>query len=576
MYWLWKLREACVRWGPQSRTIHIYASRHTALQWGHQEVPDKFNFVSDVIDHWAGMEKAGKRAPSPALWWLSGDGQEMKWNFSQLSEISQQVANVLTGTCGLQRGDRVTMVLPRVPEWWLVTLGCMRAGLVFMPGTIQLKTKDILYRLQASKAKAIVAGDEVAQAVDTVVPECPALKIKLLVSEEKREGWLDLKTLIRGASTIHHCVKTKSQEAAAIYFTSGTTGLPKMAEHTHSSLGLKAKMDAGICLGLQTSDIVWTVADTGWVVNLLTSLLYPWALGACTFVHLMPKFDPSVIIKVLSSYPINNLVGGPLVFRSLLQQDLSSCKFPHLQHCFSGGETLLPETLESWRTQTGLDIREFYGQTETGMTCTVSKTMTIKPGSMGKAVPLYDMQVIDDQGNVLPPNTEGEFAIRVKPIKPVGIFNGYVDNLEKTAASTRGDFWLLGDRGTKDEDGYFHFMGRTDDIINTSGYRIGPSEVENVLMEHPAVVETAVISSPDAVRGEVVKAFVVLAPQFRSQDPEQLTKELQEHVKSVTAPYKYPRKVEFVPDLPKTNTGKIMRSELRNKEWMKSGPAKTQ
>ncbi|KAB1263046.1 Acyl-coenzyme A synthetase ACSM5; mitochondrial [Camelus dromedarius] len=372
--------------------------------------------------------EAGKRHPGPALWWVSGDGDEVKWNFSQLSELSQQTANVFSGPCGLQRGDRVAVVLPRVPEWWLVILGCMRAGLVFIPGTIQLKPKDILYRLQVSNTRAIVAGDEVAQAVDTVAPDCPALKTKILVSAKSREGWLDFKTLLREASTTHRCVETGSQEAAAIYFTSGTSGLPKMAEHSHSSLGIKAKMDADY-------------------------------------------------------------------------------KFPHLQHCFSGGESLLPETLENWKAQTGLDIREFYGQTET---------------------------VIDDKGNVLPPGTEGDLGIRVKPSRPIGIFSGYVDNLEKTAANIRGDFWLLGDQGIKDQDGYFYFMGRADDIINSSGYRIGPSEVENALMEHPAVVEAAA----------VVKAFVVLAPQFLSRDPDQLTKELQQHVKLVTAPYKYPRKAE--------------------------------
>ncbi|XP_054235531.1 acyl-coenzyme A synthetase ACSM2A, mitochondrial isoform X4 [Homo sapiens] len=348
-----------------------------------------------------------------------------------------------------------------------------------------------------------------------------------------------------------------------------------MAEHSYSSLGLKAKMDAG-WTGLQASDIMWTISDTGWILNILCSLMEPWALGACTFVHLLPKFDPLVILKTLSSYPIKSMMGAPIVYRMLLQQDLSSYKFPHLQNCVTVGESLLPETLENWRAQTGLDIRESYGQTETGLTCMVSKTMKIKPGYMGTAASCYDVQIIDDKGNVLPPGTEGDIGIRVKPIRPIGIFSGYVDNPDKTAANIRGDFWLLGDRGIKDEDGYFQFMGRADDIINSSGYRIGPSEVENALMEHPAVVETAVISSPDPVRGEVVKAFVVLASQFLSHDPEQLTKELQQHVKSVTAPYKYPRKIEFVLNLPKTVTGKIQRAKLRDKEWKMSGKARAQ
>ncbi|EDM17660.1 kidney-specific protein (KS), isoform CRA_c [Rattus norvegicus] len=323
--------------------------------------------------------------------------------------------------------------------------------------------------------------------------------------------------------------------------------------------------------GLGPSDTMWTISDTGWILNILGSFLEPWVLGTCIFVHLLPKFDPQTVLKVLSSYPINTLLGAPLIYRMLLQQDLSSYKFPHLHSCFSGGETLLPETLESWKAKTGLEIREIYGQTETGITCRVSRTMKVKPGYLGTAIVPYDVQVIDEQGNVLPPGKEGDMALRVKPIRPIGMFSGYVDNPKKTQANIRGDFWLLGDRGIKDTEGYFHFMGRTDDIINSSGYRIGPSEVENALMEHPAVVETAVISSPDPIRREVVKAFVVLAPEFLSHDQDQLTKVLQEHVKSVTAPYKYPRKVEFVLDLPKTITGKIERAKLRAKEWKTSG-----
>lgn len=559
------------------RTFQINSKKLTPIPWGNQEeVPAKFNFASDVIDHWANMEKAGKRPPRPALWWVSGSGEELKWNFRELSELSQQAANVLSGACGLQRGDRVAVVLSQVPEWWLVTLGCIRTGLVFMPGTIQMKSTDILYRLQSSNARAIVAGDEVAQEVDTVAPDCPFLKVKLLVSEKRREGWLNFKALLKDASSTHHCVETGSHEPAAIYFTSGTSGPPKMAEHSHSSLGIKAKMDANSWTGMDVSDTVWTISDTGWIVNIIASFLEPWTLGACTFIYFLPKFDPKTVLKVLSSYPINSMVGAPLIYRMLVQQDLSSYKFPHLHSCFTGGESLLSETLENWKAKTGLDIREFYGQTETGLTCRVSRTMKVKPGSLGTAIPHYDVQVIDEHGNVLPPGKEGDIAIRVKPNRPIGIFSGYVNNPKKTEANIRGDFWLLGDRGIKDPEGYFYFLARTDDIINSSGYRIGPSEVENALMEHPAVAETAVISSPDPSRGEVVKAFVVLAPEFLSHDPDQLTKLLQQHVKSVTAPYKYPRKVEFVSNLPKTITGKINRAKLRTEEWKTSRQGQAQ
>ncbi|XP_069342952.1 acyl-coenzyme A synthetase ACSM2B, mitochondrial-like isoform X1 [Eulemur rufifrons] len=578
MHWLRKLQGLCTLWGAQmsSRTPHIITRQLASSPWGHQQVPATFNFARDLVDHWADMETAGKRPPGPALWWVSGEGEEVKWNYRELSEISRQTANVLVGPCGLQRGDCVAVVLPRVPEWWLVTLGCIRAGLIFTPGTIQMRSADILYRLQLSKAKVIVAGDEVAQEVDMVASKCPSLRIKILVSEKSRDGWLNFNTLLKEASTTHHCVETGSQETKAFYFTSGTSGPPKMVEHSHASLGLKSKIDAGSWTELQPSDIVWTISDTAWILNIIGSLLEPWTSGSCTFIHHLPKFDPVVILKTLSSYPVNNLIGAPIVFRMLLQQDLSSYKFPHLKHCFSGGESILPEILEKWRAATGLDIREAYGQTETGLTCRVSTTMKVKPGYMGVPISIYDMQVIDNEGNVLPPGTEGDLGIRVKPIKPIGIFSGYVNDPQKVADNIRGDFWLLGDRGIKDEDGYFQFIGRADDIINASGYRIGPSEVENALMEHPAVVETAVVSSPDPVRGEVVKAFVVLAPEYLSHDQAQLTKELQQHVKSVTAPYKYPRKMEFVLNLPKTITGKIERAKLRKEEWKMSGQARTQ
>ncbi|XP_012591541.1 acyl-coenzyme A synthetase ACSM2B, mitochondrial-like isoform X1 [Microcebus murinus] len=578
MHWLRKLQGLCTLWGAQmsSLTPHITVRQLASVQWGRQEVPATFNFARDVIDHWADMETAGKRPPGPALWWVSDRGEEVKWNYRELSEISRQAANVLLGPCGLRRGDCVAVVLPRVPQWWLATLGCMRAGLIFTPGTVQMKSADILYRLQLSKAKVIVAGDEVAQEVDMVAPKCPSLRMKVLVSEKSQDGWLNFNTLLKEASATHRCVETGSQEAAAFYFTSGTSGPPKMVEHSHASLGLKAKIDAGIWTDLKPSDIVWTVSDTAWILNMIGAFLEPWTAGACTFIHHLPKFDPVVILKVLSTYPVTNLMGAPIIFRMLLQQDLSSYKFPHLKNCFSGGESLLPEILEKWRAMTGLDIREVYGQTETGLTCRVSTTMKIKPGYMGTSIPSYDVQVIDNEGNVLPPGTEGDLGIRVKPLRPVGIFSGYVNDPQRVADNIRGDFWLLGDRAIKDEDGYFQFLGRADDIINASGYRIGPSEVENALMDHPAVVETVVVSSPDPVRGEVVKAFVVLAPEFLSRDRDQLTKELQQHVKSVTAPYKYPRKMEFVSDLPKTITGKIERVKLRKMEWKMSGQARAQ
>ncbi|NXI94615.1 ACSM3 synthetase, partial [Psophia crepitans] len=532
-----------------------------------KELPEYFNFASDVLDEWSRLEKDGKRPTNPAFWWVNGKGEEVKWSFEELGFLSRKAANILSEACGLQRGDRVIAVLPRVPEWWLLSVACMRTGIVFIPGTSQLTAKDILYRLQASKAKCIVTDDTLAPAVESVTPDCQFLKNKLIVAKGSRDGWLNLKELFAVTSADHQCVKTRSQDPMLIYFTSGSTGSPKMVMQSHSSYGIGFATSGRHWMNLTPSDIMWNTSDTGWVKSAWSSVFAPWICGSCVFIHNMPQFKPAVIAETLSRYPITVFCTAPTAYRMLVQHDLSSYKFVSLKHCVSGGEPLNPEVMAKWKIQTGLDIYEGYGQTETVTICANMKGMKIKPGSLGKAVPPYDVQIIDDHGAVLPAGQEGNIGVRVQPRRPFCLFSEYLDNPEKTAASVCGNFYVTGDRGIMDEEGYVWFVGRADDIINSSGYRIGPFEVESALIQHPAVSESAVVSSPDPVRGEVVKAFVVLAPAFVSHDPEKLTQELQEHVKKVTAPYKYPRKVEFVQDLPKTATGKIQRKVLRNKEW---------
>ncbi|KAL0612604.1 Acyl-coenzyme A synthetase ACSM4, mitochondrial [Plecturocebus cupreus] len=530
-------------------------------------LPKNFNFAADVLDQWSQKEKTGERPVNPALWWVNGKGDEVKWSFRELSSLSRKAANVITKPCGLQRGDRVAVILPRIPEWWLVYVACIRTGIVFIPGTIQLTAKDILYRLRASKAKCIVASDEVAPAVDSIALECPDLKTKLLVSSQSRNGWLSFQELFQLASEEHSCVETGSEEPMAIYFTSGTTGFPKMAQHSQSSLGIGATFCGRYWLDLKSSDILWNMSDTAWIKAAISCLFSPWLCGACVFVHRMVQFDTDTFLDTLTTYPITTLCSPPTVYRMLVQKDLKRYKFKRLRHCLTGGEPLNPEVLVQWKAQTGLELYEAYGQTEVGMICANQKGQEIKPGSMGKGMLPYDVQIIDENGNVLPPGKEGEIALRLKSTRPFCFFSEYVDNPEKTAATIRGDFYVTGDRGVMDSDGYFRFVGRADDVIISSGYRIGPFEVENALLEHPAVVESAVVSSPDQIRGEVVKAFVVLAAPFKSHNPEKLTLELQDHVKKSTAPYKYPRKVEFVQELPKTVTGKIKRNVLRDQEW---------
>ncbi|KAL1774469.1 acyl-coenzyme A synthetase ACSM1, mitochondrial [Sigmodon hispidus] len=585
MQWLkkfqipWGIYKCFHSFSPSRSQKHSMTTAGVGRQrWNDYDSPEEFNFASDVLDYWAQMEEEGKRGPGPALWWVNSQGDEIKWSFQELRNLTCRVANVLEKTCGLQQGDHLALILPRVPEWWLVSVGCIRTGIIFMPGTIQLKAKDILYRLQASQAKAIVTTGSLVPEVDSVASECPALKTKLVVSDHSYDGWLNFQSLIKSASPHHTCIKSKMKDPMAIFFTSGTTGYPKMAKHNQ---GLAFRSSVPSCrkmLNLKTSDIIWCTSDPGWILTTIGGMIKPWTSGATVFIHQLPQPDPKVIVEVLFKYPITQSLAVPAVYRMILQQKITKVQFssenpiiilwfPTLEHCSTGGESLLPEEYEQWKLRTGLPIHEFYGQSEVGICCAVFRGMKIKRGSIGKAILPFDIQIIDEKGNILPPNTEGYLGIRIKPTRPPGLFMEYENSPEKTAEVECGDFYNSGDRATVDEDGYFWFLGRDDDIINASGYRIGPAEVENALVEHPAVAESAVVSSPDPTRGEVVKAFIVLTPEFLSHDKEELTKELQQHVKSVTAPYKYPRKVEFVPELPKTVTGKIKRKELRMKEF---------
>ncbi|XP_051662202.1 acyl-coenzyme A synthetase ACSM3, mitochondrial-like isoform X2 [Manacus candei] len=542
-------------------------SHYEAIHQYKKELPKYFNFASDVLDEWSQLEKDGRKPANPAFWWVNEEGEEVKWSFEELGFLSRKAANVLSEACGLQRGDRVIAVLPRVPEWWLLSVACMRTGIIFVPGTSQLTAKDISYRLQASKAKCIITSDTLAPAVESVVSDSQFLKSKLIVGKGSRDGWLNLKELIAVASAEHECVKTRSQDPMLIYFTSGTTGFPKMVVQSHSSYGIGLVSGGRRWMNLTPSDIMWNTSDTGWAKAAWGSVFAPWICGSCVFVHHMPQFKPAVIAETLSRYPITTFCTAPTAFRMLVQHDLSRYKMMSLKHCISAGEPLNPEMMAKWKSQTGVDIHEGYGQTETVTICANMKGTKIKPGSLGKALPPFDVQIIDDHGAVLPAGEEGSIAVRIQPTRPFCLFSEYLDNPEKTAATVRGNFYVTGDRGIMDEEGYIWFVGRDDDIINSAGYRIGPFEVESALIQHPAVAESAVVSSPDPDRGEVVKAFIVLTPAFASHDPEKLTQELQQHVKKVTAPYKYPRKVEFVQDLPKTVSGKIQRKVLRNREW---------
>jgi acyl-coenzyme A synthetase/AMP-(fatty) acid ligase len=374
--------------------------------------------------------------------------------------------------------------------------------------------------------------------------------------------------VVGAASPVFAAADTAPDDDALCYFTSGTTGYPKMAIQTQG-YGLAHQITGRYWLDLRPDDVHWNLSDTGWAKAAWSSYFGPWTCGATIFVHHAEGFDPKRSLEVLAQYPITTFCGAPTIYRMVVLQDLSQYEFKTLRHCVGAGEPLNPEVIETWQRATGLVIRDGYGQTESVLLCASFPCLEPRFGSMGKPSPGIDLAVIDDDGSVLPAGREGDVAVRVKPARPPGLFKEYRGDEERTQKAFRGDWYLTGDRAYVDEDGYFWFVGRADDVILSAGYRIGPFEVESALLEHPAVVESAVVSSPDDMRGEVVKAFVVLAAGVAGSD--ELVKTLQDHVKHVTAPYKYPRKIEFVASLPKTVSGKIRRVELREREWAKPG-----
>ncbi|MFZ5596087.1 MAG: AMP-binding protein [Bacillota bacterium] len=521
------------------------------------KVPEYYNFAGDVLDKWA------EDPEKPAMWWIDDNGNEEKLTFLELCNRSRTVCNMLSEQ-GVKQGDVVIVILPRLIEWWVVNIACLRMGAVISPGTTQLSAKDIKYRFESSGAVCIITDNSIAPKVDEVIDQCPGVKSRIIVGEN-REGWMNYSDLFARAGSNFETARTKSDDMAILYFTSGTTGYPKMTVHSHASYPMGHIITGKFWLDLGPDDLHWNLSDTGWAKAAWSSFFGPWNMGAAIFVHHSLRFDTKRTLEILGKYPITTMCGAPTNYRMLVLEDLKAYKFPTLRHCVGAGEPLNPEVIETWKEATGLTIRDGYGQTETVLLAGNFPCIEPRFGSMGKPSPGFQIEVIDEDGNILPPNKEGDIAIKVKPERPVGLFKEYWQNPEKTAGVFRGDWYLTGDRAYKDEDGYLWFVGRADDVILAAGYRIGPFEVESALLEHDAVAESAVVSSPDELRGEVVKAFIVLAPGYEPSDS--LVRELQEHVKRVTAPYKYPRKIEFLDALPKTVSGKIRRIELRQREW---------
>jgi acetyl-CoA synthetase/medium-chain acyl-CoA synthetase len=521
------------------------------------EVPECYNFAYDVVDRWA------EDAPKLAMLWVNERGEEKHLTFRDFAARADQVGNALR-TMGIRKGDRILIMLPRQPEWWEAVLGIMKIGAISMPGTTLLTPKDVAYRIQSAEAKAVITDDEGALKVAQVAEECPTLQLKVLLGAE-REGWVNYTRVVASSPATLSRELTRSDEPMMIYFTSGTVGYPKMVLHTHVSYPIGHIVTGKYWLNLQPTDLHWNLSDTGWAKAAYSNLFGPWVMGAALFTFDgRGRFDARQTLELLERYPISTFCAPPTAYRLLVLENLSRYRLSALRHCIGAGEPLNPEVIEAWQRGTGQIIRDGYGQTETVILAANFPPLQVRPGSMGKPSPGFTIGVIDEEGREVAAGAEGDIAVKLTPQRPVGLFKEYWRNPEATANCIRGDWYVTGDRAIRDEEGYLWFVGRADDVIISAGYRIGPFEVESALVEHPAVAEAAVVASPDPMRGEVVKAFVILAPGHRPSDA--LAVDLQEHVKRVTAPYKYPREIEFTPELPKTISGKIRRVELRQRE----------
>jgi acetyl-CoA synthetase/medium-chain acyl-CoA synthetase len=526
-------------------------------------VPEKFSFPLDVFDKWAARTKDGTKN-NIALFWTDGE-HEKKFTFDEFKNLSSKGAGAFR-KMGIKKGDKVIVMLPNIPEWWEIMLALMRLNAIPIPATTLLTSKDIEYRLSATDIKAIITTDEDAPKVEDAIKNSSTIPLLIIIG--KRPKWHDY-IEERNSADLFEGERAFSDEPALIYFTSGTTGPPKMVLHTHASYPLAHMLTGKYWLDLGPGDIHWNLSDTGWAKAAWSSFFGPWHMGATVFsFYKKGKFEPSSTVEILNKYPITTFCGPPTAYRMIVKElPASKLTFRSIRHFVAAGEPLNREVIEIWKERTERYIYDGYGQTETVNILANFRCIPVKPGSMGLPVPGFVVDVIDENGNPVLPNTEGDIAIKIKPERPVGLFKEYLGNLEATEKTIRGQWYITGDRAYKDEDGYFWFIGRADDVILTSGYRIGPFEIESVLIKHPAVKESAVVASPDEVRGEVVKAFIVLTKDYSPS--ETLVKEIQEFVKNNTAPYKYPRKIEFVDDLPKTISGKIKRKELKMKEFGK-------
>lgn len=520
------------------------------------DIPHTFNFGRDVIDAQAA------RHDKPALIWCNDAGQERLFNFSDIARLSSQLAHLLTQH-GISKGDRVLILLPRIPEWQIAMVACLKMGAIPIPCVEMLTAKDVQFRLNDSDAKAAITTVTNIDKFEGHHNLQSRIVVGKLSEGQTSAHWTSIQEA-KTQSAIFDCVEMNAEDPALLYYTSGSSGNPKGV--LHASRGIYAwRLSAAWWQTLQASDIKWCTADTGWAKAGTGILFGPWSRGSCVLFY-DGKFDPSERLRLLAHYKVTVFCAPATEFRHLVNVSMQGVDLSALRLNVSAGESVNPEIVKQWFERSGAPLLDGYGQTETLMTVLNYPCMPVKAGSMGKPIPGTCFKILSDDNHVLGANDIGHLAMQLPNPQ---FMLGYWNNPQRTAENIRKidgvDFWLTGDLSYIDEDGYIFYAGRNDDIISSAGYRIGPTEVENVLIEHPAVMESAVVASPDAERGEVVKAFIILQPGYIAT--EQLVVALQTYVKQHTAPYKYPRKIEFVDSLPKNPSGKLMRRVLKNQEF---------
>ena len=526
------------------------------------EVPENFNFGYDIVDAWA-EEQPDKKA----ILWTNDQGLEHQYTFAELKEKTDATASYFQ-SLGIGHGDMVMLILKRRIEFWFSTIALHKLGAVVIPATHLLTKKDIVYRCNAADIKMIVcAGEEViTDHIVEAMPDCPSLKHVVSIGPSMPEGFKDFQSGIANAEPfVKPAQPNTNDDIMLMYFTSGTTGEPKMVAHDFT-YPLGHITTGSFWHNLHENSLHLTIADTGWGKAAWGKLYGQMIAGANIFVYDHEKFTPADILQKIQDCKITSLCAPPTIFRFLIKEDISKYDLSSLEYCTTAGEALNYSVYETFLKITGIRLMEGFGQTETTMTLGTFPWMEPKPGSMGVPNPQYEIDLLTPDGRPAEDGEQGQIVIRTHNGKPLGLFKGYYRDEERTEDAWHDDVYYTGDVAWRDEDGYYWFVGRADDVIKSSGYRIGPFEVESALMTHPAVVECAITGVPDEVRGQVVKATIILSKDYKGQEGPELIKELQDHVKKVTAPYKYPRVIEFVDELPKTISGKIRRVEIRAKD----------